>query len=238
MKFSHSVVSTGAIFLSFSLGLLACGGGNSNPAPAGIDETAGSVGAIAARCNNPIRGDDTGRTAITDPQNIPVADYTLSRMTMYVYDPANGDSFSASADAQEAFNVRMGDCNQMTEQGRHREKSADVPMTLNASREGKSGDLSRSITLNFENTAVASAMSSTQPDEADSSIFDHIGRGRELTKPNTYISYQSFLTPHGGIEIRSKMELPVNPSTGQSKLIFTSAEYAAVRSGELPPRRP
>jgi hypothetical protein len=223
MKVSHSVISTGIAWVGLSASLMACGGGSSNTNP-GLGGSAGQVAAIAPKCPNNIRIDEPGRSPVTAEATIPVANYSLSSMSMYVYDPTTGDSFSASANESDRFQVNV-DCNQTTQGGRYSQNSAGLPDSLSSSRKPGPNDQERHMTVRFDNE-VATGEVVMEPDNSGTFLFDQIGHGRQLTDPNTYMNYQAFLLQDGGVEVRTKMETPPNPATGLIKLVYTSAIYS------------
>jgi hypothetical protein len=220
MKISQSLVSTGVICIGFSLGLLACGSSNSTSSP-GVAGVGGGSADIPASCPN-IALEGTGNNAVTDQKSIPDSDFSLSHLTVYVYDPGTGDSFSASADARNGFNATSG-CNQTSEAGRHSE-TASAPESLDSSRKIGPQDQDRVITADFENTKMTLS-SSLVPDRSGSFVLDNMGQGRELAGSDKFVTYQFFLTQNGGLKILSTTEMPVDPTTGKRKLLFVAADY-------------
>ncbi len=232
-KFSNLAGSAFLAFAGFSLGLAGCGSSNSNPNP-GLGGTAGStVTSIPATCPNPIEGSSLG-APVSDAGYDQKANYTLSHVTIYVYNPGNGDSFFAKADAKDGFQISSDPhdfCNGTMGNGRHPE-NVTVPESLN-SRDSED----RTFTFEFANKGLQSATSTLSRDGQDSFALDQLGRGPVLESQDEYVSTRSFVSPNGDLEIRSETQYPVD-RTGNRKLLYISAQYTSQQTDQPSPDRP
>jgi hypothetical protein len=231
MKIFNLVLSTGTAFLGLSLGLMACGGGNSNSNP-GIGGTgAPLVSSVAASCANPIDASLLG--APSDVGFDRRSNYTLTSLTVYVYNPGNGDSFSASASSsRDGFQIdNRNICNGTIQGGRHSE-DVSVPESLDS--QGNSQDLT--MTIGFGDGQLGGASVAEGNGRDDSSGLSYLGQGQVLIGADKYISSRAFQTAQG-LEIRSETQFPVD-RTGNRKLIFVSAQYTEQLAPQPQPGRP
>jgi hypothetical protein len=227
------MVSTGIVFVGFSLGLLACGsGGNSNSNP-GLGGTGGAVTGVPPTCQNPIDVSvlNSASAASFDRRT----NYTLSTLTVYVYNPSTGDSISVSADSRDSLHVSSRiDCNGAVDSGRHSE-SVSVPQVLD-SQDRDAQDLT--LAVNFANREPK-VTSSNEPNAPDSLGLDDLGKGRTLIGAETYVISSAVLTQQG-LEIVSETQSAPD-RTGNVKLIYVSAVYedqAAVQPTRPQPSPP
>jgi hypothetical protein len=230
-KFSSLAGSAILVFAGFSLGLAGCGSNDSNSNP-GIGGTAGgAVTSIAASCPNPIDGSPLGAAA-TDAGFDRKTNYTLSSITIYVYNPGTGDSFSASADARDGFQIDSQNiCNGTQGNERHPE-NVTVPESLN-SRDSQD----RTFTFEFLNKQLLHASSALTNNGQDSFSLDQRGQGPVLASQDEYVSTRSFVGSHGDLEILSETQFPVD-RTGNRKLLFISAEYTSQEAIQPLPGKP
>jgi hypothetical protein len=217
MKFSKSVTSTSLICVGFSLGLLGCGSGSSSPNPS-LGGTGGAVTSIAATCPNRIDASSLNAPATEGAGFEKRTNYTLSSLEIYVYDPGTGNSFSASVDSSDHFQVPSHVCNGTLEGGRHKEV-VSVPESLD-SRDSE--DLT--MTANFSNRQLDGISSSVGKGDEDFLGLDQLGQGPELSGSDRFVSSRAFLSQRGDLEIRSETQYPVD-RTGNRKLVFVSAQY-------------